>query len=48
MTAGTPTDNGILRSEQIEYFKANGYLILENFVKGNVVESWRKQIWGPS
>ena len=45
MIAGTSTDNGILTPEQIEYFKTNGYLVLENFVEGNVVESWRKQIW---
>ena len=45
MIAGTSTDNGILTPEQIEYFKTNGYLVLEKFVKSNVVESWRKQIW---
>ena len=48
MIAGTSTDNGILTPEQIEYFKTNGYLVLEKFVKSNVVESWRKQIWNPS
>ena len=45
MTARTPTNNGILTPEQIDYFKTNGYLILENFVESDVVQSWRNQIW---
>ncbi len=45
MIAGTSTDNGILTPEQIEYFKTNGYLILEDFVESEIVESWRNQIW---
>ena len=45
MGAGTSSSNGILTAEQIAYFKTNGYLVLENFVKSDTIESWRKQIW---
>ena len=45
MNAGTSIDEGILTPERIEYFKTNGYLILENFVESEIVDSWRKQVW---
>ena len=42
MGAGTSSSNGILTAEQIAYFKANGYLVLENFVESDTIESWRE------
>ena len=32
-------------TEQIESFKDNGYLIIENLIEPDVVEMWREQMW---
>ena len=45
MVAGTAIDNEMLTSEQIEYFKTNGFLILEDFVGNDVLQNWREQTW---
>jgi hypothetical protein len=34
-----------LTTEQIDFFKANGYLVAKNLINPGVVEEWRKQMW---
>ena len=38
-------DLSILKAEQIAFFKAHGYLIIENFIDGATLDDWRRQIW---
>ena len=35
----------MLTSEQIDFFKTNGYLILESFIETETIDSWQQQIW---
>ena len=35
----------MLTSEQVDFFKTNGYLILESFIETETIDSWRQQIW---
>ena len=35
----------ILTTNQIEFFKASGYLILEDLIEPAIIESWQEQIW---
>ncbi|NKB72200.1 MAG: hypothetical protein GKR89_34410 [Candidatus Latescibacteria bacterium] len=40
------TAEPILSLAQIEFFKEQGYLVLEDFIELATVEGWRQQIWG--
>jgi len=39
-------DEQPLTQDQIDSFKANGYLVLPGFVADDVVAQWREQFWG--
>ena len=32
----------MLTSEQIDFFKTNGYLILESFIETETIDSWQQ------
>ena len=36
----------MLDTDQIDYLKQHGYLILRNFVDGDTLQTWRDQFWG--
>ena len=36
----------LLDSDQIDYFKLNGYLVLRNVFDEETIKAWRRQIWG--